>query len=346
MIKIAVDAMGGDQGLKATVPAALIALSKSQDLEIYLVGDQVQIESLLQSQKEYYDAARLHIVHATQKVEMDELPSVALRTKKDSSMRVAINLVKEGKADAIVSSGNTGALMATARFVLKTLANIDRPAIVYPMPSMNYETGELSSVYLLDLGANVACTAEQLFQFGVMGSVLATTETCPKPRLALLNVGEEEMKGLETIKAAAKMFQACSAIHYIGYAEGNDIFRAKADVIVCDGFAGNVALKTTEGVASLIGKILKDAFADGVISKICMILSAPVLNRIKKRLDMSQYNGGTFLGLRGTVVKSHGGVDAKTFVTAIDEAIIEVKRNVPARIEQQVTQIIQNEIGE
>lgn len=342
LIKISVDAMGGDHSVKTTVPATVEALKRHKNLHITLVGDDAAIQNELDALAGKYDIKRLEIKHTTQVVEMDESPSLALRGKKDSSMRVAINLVKDNDVSACVSAGNTGALMATSKFVLKMLPEIDRPAIVYAMPALDEKTGKMHSVYMLDLGANVGCSSEQLFQFGVMGSVLSTCMTgIERPAVALLNIGEEEMKGLDSIKQAAKMFHACDDINYYGYIEGNDIYKYKVDVIVCDGFIGNIALKTSEGIAHLIGTIIKDAFKNSIFSKAAMLMVSPVLLKIKKRLDLDQYNGASFLGLRGIVVKSHGGVDAKAFATAIEVAIHEVEKDIPNKIQSQVEKLMQ-----
>ncbi|WP_440994194.1 phosphate acyltransferase PlsX [Cysteiniphilum litorale] len=341
--KISIDAMGGDHGLKTTIPACLSALKKFPDLHICLVGIARDIEQFLTAHKTPYDTTRLSVVNAHEIVEMDESPALALRNKKDSSMRVAINLVKSGDVDACVSAGNTGALMATSKFVLKTLNEIDRPAIVYAIPSLDRKTKKMNPVYMLDLGANVNCSSEQLFQFGIMGSVLAANlKGTERPRVALLNIGEEEMKGLDSIKQAAKMLQNCDHINYIGYVEGNDIFSAKADVIVCDGFAGNIALKTMEGTAKLIADMLKDSFNNSIFSKIAMLISAPVLTGLKRKLDTNQYNGASLLGLRGIVIKSHGGASAEAFETAIYEAIKEIKYNIPQKTQAQIERIMQS----
>ena len=283
MAIIAIDAMGGDHGIHSTIPGALDALKKHADLQLILVGDAALIRQRLQELK-VVDHPRLEIQHASEVVEMDEAPSHALRTKKDSSMRVAINLVKEGRAHACVSSGNTGALMATSRFVLKTLPGIDRPAIIYGMPGIDPKTGERALSHMLDLGANVGCTSEHLFQFALMGSIRTTfVDHIQKPRVALLNIGEEEMKGLDVIKETAQRLAACPDIHYVGFIEGNDIFWNKADVIVCDGFVGNVSLKTMEGVAKLISFVVKDSFKSNLFSKILGLFAYPVLRKIKSK---------------------------------------------------------------
>ena len=340
MITIAIDAMGGDKGLCSTVPGALHALEKHSDLTVILVGLEDQIKEALQRVKAL-DHPRIKIHHASEVVEMDESPALALRGKKDSSMRVAINLVKEGIANACVSGGNTGALMATSRFVLKTLPGIDRPAITYGMPGIDPKTGQRALSHMLDLGANVDCTSEHLFQFAIMGAVRTTfVDHIEKPRVALLNIGEEEMKGLEVIKETAKRLAECPGINYVGFIEGNDIFWNKADVIVCDGFVGNVSLKTMEGVAKLISSIVKDAFSDGILSKILALFAYPVLRKIKNKLDPRQYNGASFLGLKGIVVKSHGGMDAVGFSNAISAALEEVEQDIPRRIHDQVEKIL------
>ena len=342
--KISIDAMGGDHSLKTTAPAAVAALKKHSDLAITLVGLEDQIQSALKSYNGQYDHSRLHVSHASEIVEMDESPALALRNKKDSSMRVAINLVKAKEVDACVSAGNTGALMATSKFVLKTLPEIDRPAIVYAIPSMDPKTKKIDPVYMLDLGANVNCSSEQLFQFGIMGSVLAKhLKNKDRPKVMLLNIGEEEMKGLDSIKQAAKNLHNCDYINYQGYIEGNDIFTAKTDVVVCDGFAGNIALKTMEGTAKIIGTMLKDSFSSNLFSKLAMLFSASVLKKLKSQLDMNQYNGASLLGLRGIVIKSHGSASAPAFETAIYEAVKEIKHDIPSKTQSQVEQIMQSE---
>jgi glycerol-3-phosphate acyltransferase PlsX len=272
---------------------------------------------------------------------MGESPSSALRNKKDSSMRVAINLVKEGRASACVSAGNTGALMATARFVLKVIPGIDRPAIVYAMPALNHQTGAKTTVHMLDLGANVECDAQHLFQFAVMGSILVSAvNKLERPRVALLNIGEEEIKGLDSIKQASKMLSNCQGLNYIGFVEGNDIYRDRADVIVCDGFIGNIALKTSEGTAKFISQIVKSAFNKNFITKLCGILAYPVLKSIKSDLNINKYNGASFLGLKGIVIKSHGGAVEEAFVSAITRAVFEVQQDVPKLISSQVEALL------
>lgn len=328
-VTIALDAMGGDHGPDVVVPAALEVLRRHDNVSLVLVGQDEVLERCLKKHGARLNE-RLRIHHASQTVAMDEPPSQALRNKKDSSMRVAINLVKAGDADACVSAGNTGALMATARYVLKTLPGIDRPAITFAIP------GEGGFTRLLDLGANVDCTAEHLFQFAVMGSVLAeAVDGRERPRVALLNIGEEEIKGNEQIKRAAKLL-AESPLNYIGYVEGDDIFKGAADVIVCDGFVGNVALKTMEGVASVIAQFLREEFGRNLLTRMTALIALPVLKALKGRIDPRGYNGGSLLGLRGIVLKSHGSADAYSFARAIDMAILEVERSVPSKIDEQL----------
>lgn len=330
---IALDAMGGDFGPSVVVPAAVQVLKENSDLDIILVGDENIVRQELQSIGNVPND-RLKIKHATQVVEMDDLPSHALRSKRDSSMRVALNLVKEGEAQACVSAGNTGALMATARFVLKTIAGVDRPAIVKSLPNIKGHT------HVLDIGANVDSSAENLFEFAVMGSVLTSAvENIDVPKVGLLNIGEEEIKGNERVKEAARLLNA-SDLNYIGFVEGDDIFKGNVDVVVCDGFVGNVALKTTEGVAQLLGNFVKEAFTSSVFSKLIYLIALPVLSKLKKRMDHRRYNGASLVGLKGIVIKSHGGADKLAFAYAVREAVVEVKMNVPQRIKTQLEKML------
>ncbi len=327
-ITLAVDAMGGDHGPSVTIPASINALSKYDQLHIILVGDKELIQIELQKNK--YTNTRLSIQHASEVIEMDESPQSALKNKKDSSMRVAINLIKEEKAQACVSAGNTGALMATARYVLKMLPGIDRPAIASSLPSQKGTT------YMLDLGANTDCTAENLLQFAVMGAMLVSSVTGnPKPSVGLLNIGSEDMKGNEVVRQAGELLRR-SHLNFYGNVEGNDIFKGTTDVVVCDGFVGNVALKTAEGIAQLMGRFLTQEFKRNWITKSMAFVSLLVLNRFKKRLDPRRYNGASFLGLKGIVVKSHGGADSYSFFYAIRTAIEESKNNVLENIQKQL----------
>lgn len=327
--------MGGDFGPSVIVPAALQALSKHDVLHLILVGNETVIQKTLQSQGvPHHD--RVTICHTTQCVGMDESPAIALRTKKDSSMRVAINLVKEGKASACVSAGNTGALMATARFVLKTLPGIDRPAIISTFPT---RTGK--NMRMLDLGANVDCSVDHLFQFAVMGSVLAhAVDNIENPTVCLLNIGEEDIKGNEQVKEAAARLANSNAINYAGFIEGDKIYSGQADVIVCDGFVGNVALKTSEGVASFIKFLIKEAFLRNLFTKCIAVLALPVIKSLNKRIDPDRYNGASFIGLKGIVVKSHGGAKAHAFMYAIEEAMIQVEKDISHLIHAKVEQLL------
>ncbi|GAB4393047.1 MAG: phosphate acyltransferase PlsX [Gammaproteobacteria bacterium] len=336
-ITIALDAMGGDHGLPVVIPAAVMALQKNPQLRLILVGDESEITGQFTAIPQVL-RSRIDIQHASQVVAMDELPSQALRFKKDSSMRVAINLVKNGTADACVSAGNTGALMAIARFVLKTLPGIDRPAIIADLPNKR------GKVRMLDLGANVDSTAEHLFQFAVMGAVLASeADKLTAPKVALLNIGEEEIKGNEQIKQAAHMIAQTKAINYIGYVEGNDIFMGDVDVIVCDGFVGNVALKTSEGAAHIIKYYLQHIAKQSLLNKLSALMALPLLTQLKRRIDPAQYNGASLVGLRGIVVKSHGGASDIAFAHAIGEAVLQVERNVVQAISRQIEQLLVKE---
>ena len=330
-LTISIDAMGGDYGPVVTIPASLDCLKSNPDLKLILVGDETVLKQQLANTGEAYKD-RLVIHHASQRVEMHESPSKALKNKKDSSMRVAINLVRDGLADACVSAGNTGALMATARFVLKMIPGIDRPAIISTLPSIYGHT------HVLDLGANVDCTAEHLFQFAVMGTELVkAVENIDNPKVGLLNIGEEEVKGNEQVKAAAKLLDN-SSLNYIGYVEGNSLNAGsvEVDLIVADGFVGNVALKSIEGAAKMIGDGLKSAFSKNILTKLAGLIAYPVLKSFKQTIDPRLYNGASFLGLRGLVIKSHGGADVLAFKTAIHLAEIEVKKDVIKKISQQV----------
>ena len=333
-LTIALDAMGGDFGPEVTVPAAVQMVRSQPDLHLILVGDQETLEAELKKYNISVDSSNITIKHASQCVEMDELPSQALRGKKDSSMRVAINMVKDGSAQACVSAGNTGALMATARFVLKMLPGIDRPAIIKTMPTITGVT------HVLDLGANVDSSAEHLFEFAVMGSALTRAlENIDKPTIGLLNIGEEEIKGNERVKEASRLL-ADSNLNYIGFIEGNAINKGDVDVVVCDGFIGNISLKTTEGVAKMISHYMKEEFKRNILTKIAGLIAMPVLNAFKKRIDPRLYNGASFVGLQGIVIKSHGGADVLAFKTAIKEAVLEVRKNVPQEISTQLDHLL------
>ncbi len=333
-VTIALDAMGGDHGPAVTVEAALCMLRESRQLRLILVGDQARLDNQLRRSRIGHDS-RLTVHHASQCVEMDESPAQALRTKKDSSMRVAINLVKEGAADACVSAGNTGALMATARYVLKTLPGIDRPAICTSLPSIDGHT------HMLDLGANVDSTPQHLFEFAVMGSVLATAvDNIERPRVGLLNIGAEDIKGNEQVKGAAQLLTV-SNLNYVGYVEGDAIYKGGADVIVCDGFVGNVALKTSEGLATMIRHFMKLEFTRNIFTRTVGLFALPVLKAFRNRIDPRRYNGASFLGLQGIVVKSHGGADAMAFANAIRIAMLEVDKAVPQHIRDNLEALLE-----
>jgi len=328
-ITIAIDAMGGDHGTRVTVPAAVAYLKKHPDDTVVLVGLPEAIEAEL-SKLGFADRARLRIHTTTEVVGMDESPQSALRGKKDSSMRVSINLVKNGEASACVSAGNTGALMATARYVLKTLPGIDRPAIASFLPTIK------GQVCMLDLGANVDCTAEHLLQFALMGSTLVSAlEHKDQPTIGLLNIGSEDIKGNEVVKQAGELLQS-SDLNFYGNVEGDDIFKGVTDIVVCDGFVGNVALKTAEGVAKMMGGFLKEGFSQNWFTKLGALVSMPVLKAFKHRLDHRRYNGASFLGLKGIVVKSHGSADAFAFLCAIERAAEEARGGMLNHISEHV----------
>ncbi len=329
-ITISLDAMGGDFGSGVTVPAAIKALKQHPSLTLILVGNEDELTKVLKEHGRS-PSERLQIQHASQVVLSDEPPSQALRGKKDSSMRVAINMVKEGQAQACVSAGNTGALMATARFVLKMLPGVDRPAICTMLPNMKN-----GHAHVLDLGANVDTSAQGLFEFAVMGAALATAvDGNERPTVGLLNIGEEAIKGNEQVKQAAELL-ANSNLNYIGYVEGDGIYKGDADVVVCDGFVGNVMLKTTEGVAKMISYYMKQEFKRNPLTMLSGLIALPALRALRKRIDPREYNGASFLGLQGTVIKSHGSADAHSFANAISGAVIEIRKNVPALITKQL----------
>jgi len=323
-VTIAIDAMGGDFGPQVTVPAALDFLVSHPAAQVILVGQEAAIRAQLRNGAPGFE--RLTVHNATQVVEMQERPAQALRGKKDSSMRVAINLVKDGAAAACVSAGNTGALMATARFVLKTLPGIDRPAIATRLPTVNGHTT------MLDLGANVDCTAEHLYQFAVMGSALVeATEQKARPSVGLLNVGEEEIKGSDVVKEAGELLKSGN-LNFFGNVEGDDIYRGTVDVVVCDGFVGNVALKTSEGLAKMISQFLSEEFKRSTLTKVAAFIALPVINRFRDRVDHRRYNGASLIGLRGIVMKSHGAADRLAFACALARAHDEAAAGVLARI--------------
>jgi len=316
--------MSGDLGAEVVVRAAAAALQKHTGLELLLVGDQDELSGHVT--RIVGKESRLRIVHTTEVVGMSDTPADALRRKKNSSMRVAVNLVKTGDAQACVSAGNTGALMATAKYVLKMTPGIDRPAIIAELPLKN------GSLHMLDLGANALCSADHLFQFAVMGSIVAADISgLEQPRVALLNIGAEDTKGHDTVKDAAARLQE-SSLNYVGFIEGSGLFSGMADVVVTDGFTGNVALKTIEGTVGLMTYTLKRAFARTWITRLQAMIAAPVLRRVAAESDWRSYNGATLVGLNGIVIKSHGSADSYAFQHAIETAVIEVQNQVPKQI--------------
>lgn len=317
--------MGGDHGPKVTVPAALAFAQKHDDVRVILVGREESINPYLTQASE-----RVSIRHASEVVAMDESPALAIRNKKDSSMRVAIDLVKLGEADACVSAGNTGALMAISRFVLKMLPGIDRPAICAILPTA------VGHTHVLDLGANVDCSPEHLLQFGIMGaSLVAAIEHKERPTVGILNIGAEEIKGNDVVKRAAELLKD-SGLNFVGNIEGDGVYKGEAEVVVCDGFVGNVALKASEGLAQMLATFLRQEFGRNLMTKLVALVAMPVLNRFKKRVDHRGYNGATLLGLKGIVVKSHGSADVFSFANALERAAEEARTGVLARITERV----------
>lgn len=334
MITIAVDAMGGDHGLKVVIPACVRAIRKNSQIHLILVGDEANILKHLK-QHQMLAHPRCSIVHASEVVTMDELPSHALRNKKDSSMRVALNLVKEEKAQACVSAGNTGALMATARFVLKTLPGIDRPAIIAELPTAKGKTR------VIDLGANVDSCAEHLFQFAIMGSALIQAlDNKLHPKIGLLNIGVEEIKGNDQVKRTAHMLGECDLLNYVGYVEGDQFYSGDVDLVVCDGFVGNAALKASEGLAKLMLALLKDAFKQNWFTRLAGFLAWPSLSGIKNQMDPARYNGASMLGLNGIVVKSHGSANERAFQFAIEQALLQVRNDAVDLVRERISTFI------
>ena len=327
-IRIAVDAMGGDHGLSVTIPACVDFANQNQDVGLILVGMEAEVRSALGTLEKtaagrnisaLLRADRLRVHAASEEVGMGEAVAQALRGKKDSSMRVAASLVNAGEAQACISAGNTGAWMAISRYVLRTLDGIDRPAIAAPFPTLSGR-----DTTMLDLGANVDCTPEHLLQFALMGSALVgAIDGRQQPSVGLLNIGEEVIKGNETVKLAADLLRAAQSsgqISFFGNVEGNDIYRGVTDVVVCDGFVGNVALKTSEGLAQMMTGFIREEFERTALSKVLALMAFPVLKRFKRRLDPRRYNGASLVGLRGVVIKSHGSADAVAFGNALGRA--------------------------
>jgi len=329
---IAVDAMGGDHGPSVTVPASLDFLATHPEAELLLVGLEAPVSAEL-ARHGAASHARLRVIPATEVVGMDEEVRTAIRTKKHSSMRVAIDLVKEGRAQACVSAGNTGALMGTAKFVLKTLPGIDRPAICAVLPTRS------GQVYMLDLGANADCTPEHLLQFAIMAATLvAVVEGRERPSVGLLNIGSEEIKGNAVVKEAGELLRA-STLNFHGNVEGNDIYKGTTDIVVCDGFVGNVALKTSEGIAKMMGDFLKEEYTRNVFRRLAALVSLPVIRAFRDRVDHRRYNGATLLGLKGIVVKSHGSADRLAFATALSRAESEAGHGLNDRIAEEIARL-------
>lgn len=331
-ITLAIDAMGGDQGLATTVPAAVAFLGRVPDARLILVGDEAGIKARLP--RHFSDSSRLEIVAASEVVAMDDPVEIALRRKRDSSMRRAITTVKDGQADGCVSAGNTGALMAISRYVLKTVEGIDRPAIAMGLPN---QKGGVTT--MLDLGANVDCQAEHLLQFAVMGRALATAAYGREsPSVGLLNVGEEVIKGNDVVKQAGELLRA-SPLSFYGNVEGDDIYKGTTDVVVCDGFVGNVALKTSEGLAQMLGGFIKEEFTRNPLTWAAAVVALPVLNRFRRRVDHRRYNGAALLGLRGLVLKSHGSADPFAFEWALQHGYDAARHGILSRIGETISSL-------
>ena len=324
---IAIDAMGGDFGPRLVVCASVKSLEEHPRLRLVLVGDSAIIESIL-AQCPQVDYSRLSIQHASESIAMDDLPAQALRTKSDSSMRVALQLVRDRQVQACVSAGNTGALMALAKHILHPLPHIERPAIMTALPTLNGET------HLLDLGANVDVSAQQLVQFALMGSAAVQIQGVANPRVALLNVGREAIKGNQQVKQAAAQLQVMPDITYIGYVEGDGVFRGDADVVVCDGFVGNVLLKSSEGLATMIAARIKQRLGRGPRAWLLAWLAAPLLKVLRSELAPERYNGACLLGVDGVVVKSHGNASQQAFQAAITVAYKAVQEDLSERLQQ------------
>ncbi|SFV61008.1 Phosphate:acyl-ACP acyltransferase PlsX [hydrothermal vent metagenome] len=327
MLKISVDAHGGDNGLKTTIPASINALNNNNNLFLYLVGDEIKITTELEKNNNFSKIKeRIKIIHTTQIIEMDESPIKALRGKKDSSMCIAIKLVKEGVVSACVSAGNTGALMTISRSTLKMIPGISRPAIFGKIPT------EKGFTHMLDLGADINNNPTTLLEFAIMGSTAVQYEcNISKPSIGLLNIGVEEIKGTKEIKEASELLKN-SELNYVGFIEGDDIYKGAVNVVVTDGFVGNIALKASEGAVHMMSYYLKKSFTNNLFSKFIALISKPVLNQFKKTLDHRNYNGASFLGLNGIVIKSHGSADCYSFEQAIKTAEIEATHNLPEKI--------------
>lgn len=325
--------MGGDHGPRVTVPASLACLAENPQLSLLLYGDELIIRSYLQASP-YLNTDRLTVIHCEQQVAMDEKPVHALRNKKQSSLYRAVEAIAEGQAQACVSAGNTGALMVLGKALVGMQEGIDRPAFIREIPTLN------GHCHVLDLGANIGCDARHLYQFGVMGSIVArVVDEQAIPRVGLLNIGQEESKGVEQVRQAAQLMRADPQLNYIGFVEGDHIFADEADVIVCDGFVGNVALKTSEGLAKMVRHMLMQQFQRNAYTRLIGLLSRPVLYKLVKQIDPKRHNGASLLGLQGTLVKSHGNADVQGFQQAIRRAMQEVANRLPKLIQTEISQL-------
>ena len=330
---VAIDAMGGDFGPRSIVQASLACLSATPSLHLTLVGHPQLLEELIASQPAV-DRSRLYIAAASEVIGMDERPSQALRGKPDSSMRIALQLLRDEQVQAVVSAGNTGALMALSKHLLKTLPGIDRPAMMAAIPT------RAGYCQLLDLGANVDCSAEHLYQFAVMGSVAAQALGVEQPRVALLNVGTEEIKGNQQVKLAASLLRKAQGLNYTGFIEGDGVFRGEADVVVCDGFVGNVLLKSNEGLAGMFAERVQALFQSSLMARAVGTVAMPLLKRLQADLAPARYNGASLLGLQGIVVKSHGAAGVEGLQCAIDRARDEIRENLPRRLHGQLARML------
>jgi glycerol-3-phosphate acyltransferase PlsX len=330
---IAIDAMGGDFGPRNIVQASIACLIATPSLHLTLVGQSSLLEDLI-ARHPGVDRSRLRVVNASEVVTMEDRPVQVLRGKPDSSMKVALGLVADGRAQACVSAGNTGALMVLSRFMLKTLPGIDRPAMIAAIPTQR------GYCQLLDLGANVDCSAQNLYQFAVMGSVAAEALGVARPRVALLNVGTEDIKGNQQVKAAAALLQAAPGLNYIGFVEGDGLYRGEADVVVCDGFVGNILLKSSEGLATMIAGRIDTMFRKSLLSRAIGVLALPLFKRLKADLAPARHNGASLLGLQGIVVKSHGSAGVQGFQSAIQRALIEVQEDLPCRLRGRLGEVL------
>ena len=340
-VRIAIDCMGGDHGLPVTIPAAIAFMRRVPDARCTLVGLEAEIDAAMSGLRlEGSVADRLTVRHASEVVGMDEAPAQAMRGKRDSSMRVALDLVKEGAVDGCVSAGNTGALMATSRFVLKMIEGIDRPAIASQLPNMR---GGVTT--MLDLGANVDCEPVHYLQFGLMGAALVTAlHHRERPSVGLLNIGEEVIKGNDAVRQAAELLRD-SPLNFVGNVEGNDIYEGRVDVVVCDGFVGNVALKTSEGLARMLGQMIREEFGRSFLARMAALAAMPVLRRFKQRVDPGRYNGACLVGLRGVVVKSHGSADASGFEAALQRCADACRNGLPERIAAAIPRVVSPPAG-